>query len=257
MLVYRQDELSVLERDLIKLDADDEKKRDFALKSRKWDEETDEDPVYSRKVLIQKIDDKLKEYGQHVFLIHHVSISSLLPSDGLVSRIKTYLSLKAPSSRNTKTFIDWIDDHKPLSPEESAFIQHKDDFVALSDGQESGWLDGIVEDGLSWCLPAKLMKVQHLLSPSTCFAARIVMSKASDTRLLEVFYVRRAGQKDRRRSFAPVQQAPHRCSSTPCPCPYHCRFIDRTFRGSILCHRTERVEDLSYNGVFASFRYGT
>ena len=33
--------------------------------SRKRDEETDEDPVYSRKVLIQKIDDKLKEYGQH------------------------------------------------------------------------------------------------------------------------------------------------------------------------------------------------
>ncbi|CAF9917791.1 MAG: hypothetical protein ALECFALPRED_000368 [Alectoria fallacina] len=140
VLLYRQDELSVLERDLIKLDADDKKKRDFALKSRKRDEETDNDPVYSRKVLIQKIDDKLKEY------------------DELVSRIKTYLSFKAPTSRNSKTFINWIEDHKPLSPEESAFIQRKDDFVALSDGQESGWLDGIVEDGLSWCLPLKLMK---------------------------------------------------------------------------------------------------
>ena len=62
-MLYRQDELSVLERDLIKLDADDGENRDFALKSRKRDEETDEDPVYSRKVLIQKIDDKLKEYG--------------------------------------------------------------------------------------------------------------------------------------------------------------------------------------------------
>ncbi|KAF6240808.1 hypothetical protein HO173_001481 [Letharia columbiana] len=140
VLLYRQDELSVLERDLIKLDADDEKNRGFALTSRKRDEETDNDPIYSRKVLIQKIDDKLKEY------------------DGLVSRIKTYLSLRAPTSRNAKTFIDWIEDHKPLSPEESTFIQHKDDFVALSDGQECGWLDGMVEDGLSWCLPVKLMK---------------------------------------------------------------------------------------------------
>ena len=64
VLLYRQDELSVLENALIKLDADDEEKRTFALHSRKRDEETDKDPVYSRKALIQKIDDKLKEYGQ-------------------------------------------------------------------------------------------------------------------------------------------------------------------------------------------------
>ena len=96
--------------------------------------------------------------------MNYFPLSSQSPSDGLVSRIQTYLSLKAPTSRNARTFIDWIDDHKPLSPEESSFIQHKDDFVALSDGQESGWLDGIVEDGLSWCLPAKLMKVQCPLS---------------------------------------------------------------------------------------------
>ena len=64
MLLYRQDELAVLERDLIRLDADDAKHRELALQSRKRDEETDNDPVYSRKALIQKIDNKLKEYGQ-------------------------------------------------------------------------------------------------------------------------------------------------------------------------------------------------
>ncbi len=72
MLLYRQDELSVLERNLIKLDADDNKKRDFALMSRKRDEETDKDPIYSRKVLIQTIDDKLKEYGQHALLTNQI-----------------------------------------------------------------------------------------------------------------------------------------------------------------------------------------
>ena len=63
VLLYRQDELSVLERDLIALDADDAEKREMALQSRKFDEQTDKDPIYSRKVLMQKIDDKLKEYG--------------------------------------------------------------------------------------------------------------------------------------------------------------------------------------------------
>ena len=67
MLLYRQDELCVLERELIKLDADDGQKRPLALQSRKRDEETDNDPVYSRKVLIQKIDDKLRQYGQYIF----------------------------------------------------------------------------------------------------------------------------------------------------------------------------------------------
>ena len=68
--------------------------------------------------------------------------------------------MKAPSSRNAKTFVDWIEDHDPLTVEESKFIQRKDDFVALSNGQENSWLDGIVEDGLSWCLPLRVMKVR-------------------------------------------------------------------------------------------------
>ena len=72
--MYRQDELAVLERDLIKLDADDAKHRPIALKSRKRDEETDNDPVYSRKALTQKIDDKLKQYGQYHLLMMMVMV---------------------------------------------------------------------------------------------------------------------------------------------------------------------------------------
>ena len=57
--------------------------------------------------------------------------------------------------------MSWIRDHKPLTQEESTFLEHKDDFIALSDGQENGWLDGLVEDSLNWCLPSNLMKVRH------------------------------------------------------------------------------------------------
>ena len=70
-----------------------------------------------------------------------------------------YASLKAPTARNAKSFITWIKGHKPLSPEESKFVHRKDDFVALSDAQENGWFDGVVEEGLTRCLPIKVMKV--------------------------------------------------------------------------------------------------
>lgn len=81
-----------------------------------------------------------------------------------MSRIQTYVSLKAPTSRNVKSFMGWIQDHKPLVPSELTFRKHKDDFVALADGQECGWLDGVVEDSLNWCLPSKLMKVRCRIS---------------------------------------------------------------------------------------------
>lgn len=92
----------------------------------------------------------------------------------------------------------WIVDHKPLSPEESTFVQHKDDFVALLDDQECGWLDGIVEDGLSWCLPLKLMKVRRHFSHPIHLTTRTAMNRRSDTQPTEILYVRRAGQKIRR-----------------------------------------------------------
>lgn len=89
-------------------------------------------------------------------------------ADNVISRIQTYVSLKSPTGRNVHSFMDWIQDHKPLTREESTFLEHKDDFVALSDGQENGWLDGIVEDSLNWCLPHNVMKVCHY--PISSFA---------------------------------------------------------------------------------------
>jgi len=80
-------------------------------------------------------------------------------SDELVSRIRIYVSLKAPCQRDLKSFVNWIWDHKPLSREESAFLKHTDDFVAISNGQEWGWLDGVVEDTFTACLPQNIMKV--------------------------------------------------------------------------------------------------
>ena len=87
-----------------------------------------------------------------ILLNHHLDI--------LVSRIRTYVSLKKPSGRDLSSFINWVWDEKPLSREESRFLEHQDDFVALSDGQEVGWLDGFVEDSMMKCIPKGLMKVR-------------------------------------------------------------------------------------------------
>ena len=52
-------------------------------------------------------------------------------------------------------------------------MKHPDDFVALSGEQESGWLDGIVEDTLTWILPRTIMRVKHL--PSLPFPSSITI----------------------------------------------------------------------------------
>lgn len=61
VLLYRQDELYQLERRLLALDEADAKETPLVLKSRRADNEQDEQQV--RKMLIGKIDEKLKDYG--------------------------------------------------------------------------------------------------------------------------------------------------------------------------------------------------
>ena len=82
-----------------------------------------------------------------------------IATDELVARIQTYVKLKAPTARNVNSFMNWIKPNKPLTVEEMTFVEHKDDWVALNDGQENGWLDGVVEDILKRLLPKFLMKV--------------------------------------------------------------------------------------------------
>ena len=81
-----------------------------------------------------------------------------------MNRLRVYVSLKTPSARDLKSFVSWMTDNKPLTAEESAFTNNRDDFVALSSGQECGWLDGKIEDMLTFCLPERLIKVRYPFS---------------------------------------------------------------------------------------------
>lgn len=74
VLLYRQDELSNLENQLIKMDDEDKEECPLGLKSREFDELRDDfEEQYTRKFLINTIDQKLKEYG------------TLVPSSACVS----------------------------------------------------------------------------------------------------------------------------------------------------------------------------
>ncbi|MCJ1267159.1 hypothetical protein MMC22_007044 [Lobaria immixta] len=146
VLLYRQDELTDLENKLIDMDGLDKDELPLALRSRKIDDErNDIEEQYTRKTLINTIDQKLKEY------------------DDIVRRVRSFVSMKRPSKRNFKSFYDWILGIKPLSREETDFVKHGEDFVALADAEEGGWFDGVVEDCLS-CLPGGLAK-KLLTSP--------------------------------------------------------------------------------------------
>lgn len=74
--------------------------------------------------------------------------------------------MKRPSNRNFNSFCNWILHNKPVTPEETEFIRHSEDFIALADGEEGGWFDGVVEDCLS-CLPNNLAQVNPHFSCST------------------------------------------------------------------------------------------
>jgi hypothetical protein len=137
VLLYRQDELRELEDQLVRLDAEDAECEDPILTSRVLD---DAQEGSGRKGLIQEIDDKLKEY------------------DELVMRCKDLASLRRSTSRDYNSLANWMHNEKPLSREESEFINSKEDFIALCEQEEGGWFDGMIEDVLSK-IPCKLTRL--------------------------------------------------------------------------------------------------
>ena len=78
-----------------------------------------------------------------------------------MNRIRIYASLDVPDSRivrNVQSFVNWVEDNKPLLHSESGFLKHTYDLVSVSNAREYGWLDGVIEYGLLY-LPRSLSKV--------------------------------------------------------------------------------------------------
>jgi hypothetical protein len=73
-------------------------------------------------------------------------------------RCKSLASLTRTTSRNYQSLANWIHNEKPLSQEESEFVDCKDDFIALCEPPEGSWFDGLIEDLLSK-IPCKLTRL--------------------------------------------------------------------------------------------------
>ncbi|KAL9134451.1 MAG: hypothetical protein Q9175_004363 [Cornicularia normoerica] len=67
----------------------------------------------------------------------------------LIIRMRTFVSLPAPRPRIFKVFATWMLEKKPLYSKEMSFLDQSSDLITLAEGQERGWLDGVVENLLA------------------------------------------------------------------------------------------------------------
>lgn len=100
---------------------------DTMLKCRTREERTSDE----RRLLIQDIDDKLKEYND------------------IVQRTRSFATLQRATQRNYTSVCNWISNRKPLVDDEMSTFDRDRDFVAIVDAKEGSWFDGRVENALT------------------------------------------------------------------------------------------------------------
>ncbi|KAF2685664.1 hypothetical protein K458DRAFT_416885 [Lentithecium fluviatile CBS 122367] len=127
VLLYRQDELRELELELLSMDKAATNTDDTMLKCRTREERASDD----RRHLINRIDEKLKEYND------------------IVQRTRAFATLQRATERNHKSVWNWIFHSAPLVQEEAKTFDKDRDFVAIVDAKEGSWFDGRVETALS------------------------------------------------------------------------------------------------------------
>lgn len=127
VLLYRQDELRELEQELLSMDKAANKTDDTMLKCRTREERSSG----ARRDLINKIDDKLREYND------------------IVQRTRSFATLQRATQRNYNSVRNWVDHSAPLEQAEASTFYKDRDFVSIVDAKEGSWFDGRVETALS------------------------------------------------------------------------------------------------------------
>ncbi|MCJ1378890.1 hypothetical protein MMC17_001989 [Xylographa soralifera] len=126
-LLYLQDKLAVLERRLSRLDEDDALEDSLVLKSRERD---DEQSLPRRADLLAEVKNTIHEY------------------DELLFKTKEIMHWKKPTTRNRRSYANFINNEGLFAGMEGDFIRYSEDLVALGGELEDSWLNGIVEDTL-------------------------------------------------------------------------------------------------------------
>lgn len=144
VLLYRQDELRELEQKLLALDKEANATDDIRLKSRTQEEMKSDE----RRKLINRIDDKLREYND------------------IVQRTRSFATLQRATERNYNSVRNWVDQSAPLEQSEASTFYKDRDFVSIIDAKEGSWFDGRVENLLSnFGGPiTQVSKLEHVMS---------------------------------------------------------------------------------------------
>ncbi|PVI02227.1 hypothetical protein DM02DRAFT_310545 [Periconia macrospinosa] len=127
VLLYRQDELRELEAELLSLDKQCLHKDPAQLSCRAREDRASPE----RRELINRIDDKLREYND------------------IVQRARSFATLQKATERNYNSVRNWVKNQAPLEEEEASTFYKDRDFVAVVDAKEGSWFDGRVETALA------------------------------------------------------------------------------------------------------------
>jgi hypothetical protein len=127
VLLYRQDELRELEQEMLALDKNAHKVDEKMLQCRTREERISNE----RRDLINRIDDKLREYND------------------IVQRTRSFATLQRATQRNYNSVSNWVGNATPLVEAEASTFNKDRDFVSIVDAKEGSWFDGRVETVLS------------------------------------------------------------------------------------------------------------
>ncbi|KAF8849170.1 hypothetical protein BDZ45DRAFT_697789 [Acephala macrosclerotiorum] len=155
ILLYYQAELTDLEAQLAKLDADDAAKDEYLWRNAYSIHRDNGEGNEERTVLIEKIVQKLEEYDK---LLFNESRNRKLPR---------------PSERVHHNFMDYVYTENTIDKEDQRFIYHEHDFVTLQEYEESR-LDELMHRFMGHCKHGPLKKL---------FVKRADREKTSDKHL--------------------------------------------------------------------------
>ena len=144
LLLEKQEQLRLLEEKLDKLD-----------KQHTTDEEDAEalctmdiDPEFKadRDDLMAKVERAFNEYGKNCPTNSQTNLS--YPLADLLLKAQSMIALGKPTSSEYRSVENYIDNEKPLVPDEAKSYYCKEDLISLRPGREHAWLDATIETTL-------------------------------------------------------------------------------------------------------------
>ncbi|OCK84539.1 hypothetical protein K432DRAFT_115587 [Lepidopterella palustris CBS 459.81] len=118
IILHREQELANLEVELNELDTEDANKKNGRIHSVMGDQA---DGQSRRPALIDKIDQKLMHY------------------DELLAHERASMAMPRPTKRNYRSILNYVWNNKPIVRGEVEYLTHADDFVILSNEQDSNF----------------------------------------------------------------------------------------------------------------------